>query len=94
MEDVSRQNDPHRNFIFSDKTALQAVRFRHFMSDCCPLVADRAELDAVISRERQALDEYLESACQDIFANFDPKVAPFRKKRTIIIADGALNDLW
>lgn len=93
MEDFSRQHDPHMNVIFSDKTALQAVRFRHFMSDCRPLVADRAELDAVISRERQALDAYLESACRDIFANFDPKVAPFRKKRTIIIADGALNDL-
>lgn len=80
MEDLSRQHDPHMNFIFSDKTALQAVRFRHFMSDCRPLVSDRADLDAVINRERQALNEYLESTCRDIFANFDPKVAPFRKK--------------
>jgi hypothetical protein len=80
-------------FIFSDKTALQVVRFRHFMRDCRALVADRAELDAVINRERQALDAYLESTCRDIFTNFDPKVAPFRKKRKIIIADGALNDV-
>ena len=93
MEDLSREHDPHMTFIFSDKTALQAVRFRQFMNDCRPLVADRAELDAVISRERQALDAYLESACRDILANFDPKVAPFRKKNKIIIADGALNDL-
>lgn len=93
LEDVSRQHDPHMHFIFSDKTALQAVRFRHFMRDCRLLVADRAELDAVINRERQALDEYLELTCRDIFANFDPKVAPFRKKRKIIIADGALKDL-
>lgn len=93
LEDVSRQHDPHMHFIFSDKTALQAVRFRHFTRDCRSLVADRVELDAVISRERQALDAYLESTCRDIFANFDPKVAPFRKKRKIIIADGALNDL-
>ena len=93
MEDKSRPHDPHMNFIFSDKTALQAVRFRYFMRDCRPLVADRRELDAVITRERQALDAYLESACRDILANFDPKVAPFRKKNKIIIADGALNDL-
>lgn len=93
MEDKSRQHDPHMNFIFSDKTALQAVRFRYFMRDCRPLVADRTELDAVINRERQALNEYLESTCLDIFTNFDHKVAPFRKKRKIIIADGALNDL-
>jgi hypothetical protein len=69
------------------------VRFRHFMRDCRPLVANRAELDAVINRERQALDAYLESTCQNIFAHFDPKVAPFRKKRKIIIANGALDDL-
>lgn len=93
MEDKSRPHDPHINFIFSDKTALQAVRFRHFMRDCRPLVVDRAELDAVISREHQAVDAYLDAACRDIFANFDPKVAPFRKKNKIIIADGALNDL-
>ena len=93
MEDLSRHNDPHRTFIFSDKTALQAVRFRQFMRDCRPLVVDRAELDTVITRERQALDAYLESTCRDILTNFDPKVAPFRKKRKIIIADGALNDI-
>lgn len=69
------------------------MRFRQFMNDCRPLVADRAELDAVISRERQALDAYLESACRDILPNFDSKVTPFRKKNKIIIADGALNDL-
>ena len=63
------------------------------MRDCRPLVADRAELDVIITRERQALDAYLESTCWDILTNFDPKVAPFRKKNKIIIADGALNDL-
>ncbi len=93
MEDLSREHDPHMTVIFSDKTVLQAVRFRQFMRDCRSLVADRAELDVIITRERQALDAYLESACRDIFANFDPKVAPFRKKNKIIIADGALDDL-
>lgn len=93
MEDLSRRNDPHMTFIFSDKTALQAVRVRQFMRDCRALVADRAELDVVINRERQALDTYLESTCRDIFAHFDPRVAPFRKKHKIIIADGALDGL-
>lgn len=93
MEDLSREHDPHMNFIFSDKAALQAVRFRHFMRDCRSLVADRAELDEIISREHQAVDAYLDAACRDILTNFDPKVAPFRKKNKIIIADGALNDL-
>ncbi len=93
MEDLSREHDPHMTFIYSDKTALQAVRFRHFMRDCRSLVADLAELDAVINRERQALEAYLESTCRDICTNFDPKIAPFRKKNKIIIADGALDEL-
>ena len=92
MENRSRENDPHMHFVFTDKTALQAVSFRHFMSGCRPLLQDRAELDAFLSRERHALGEYMESACRDILANFDPKVVPFRKKRKIVVADGALKD--
>ena len=94
MEDRSSKNDPHMNFVFSDKTVLQAVRFRHFMSDCRPLVADRAELEAFVGRERQALGEYMESTCRDILANFNPKVATIHKKRKIIVADGALKDFF
>jgi hypothetical protein len=94
MEDRSSKDDPHMNFVFSDKTALQAVGFRHFMNDCRPLVADRADLEACVSRERQKLNEYMESACRDILANFNPKVATLRKKRKIIVADGALKDLF
>ena len=71
-------------FVFSDKTALQSIRFRHFMSDCQPLLAGRAELDSVVSREREALGQYLEEACRNILANFNPKV----------VADSAREDLF
>jgi hypothetical protein len=94
LEDRSRENDPHMNFVFSDKTALQAVRFRHFMSDCRTLIADRSELDTLADRERQALGEHMESACGDILANFNPKIVPLRKKRKIIVADSARKDLF
>ena len=94
MEDRSGNGDPHMDFVFSDKTALKAVRFRHFMSDCRVLASDGAELDAFVSRERDALGEYMETACRDVLANFDPKVATFRKKRKIIVAAGALKDLF
>ncbi|MDF0652601.1 MAG: hypothetical protein CV081_06110 [Nitrospira sp. LK265] len=69
------------------------MHLRHFVSDCRPLVADRAELDAVISRARHALDAYMDSTCRDILANFDLKVVTFRKKRKIVIADEALDDV-
>jgi hypothetical protein len=94
MKDKSGKNDPHINFVLSDKTALQAVRFRHFLGGCRGLLADRAELDAFVKRERQAMGEYMDSACRDILANFDTKVVRFRKKRKVIVAEGAVKGLF
>ncbi len=91
--DTSRKNDPHVNFVFSDKTALQAVRFRHFMRDCQAIAADTRELDILAKRERQAMLSYLKQSYQDILENFDPTLVKFRKKRKILLADSALKDL-
>ncbi|MBN1101801.1 MAG: hypothetical protein JXL84_00155 [Deltaproteobacteria bacterium] len=91
--DRSNAHDPQMDFVFSDKTALQAVRFRHFMEDCRKIMGDAIELETLIEQERQRLLEYLENAHQDILHNFDPKVLKFRKKRKIILADRALKDL-
>ena len=81
------------NFVFSDKTALQAVRFRHFMRDCQAIAADTRELNILAKRERQAMLSYLEQSYQDILENFDPTLVKFRKKRKILLADSALKDL-
>lgn len=86
-------NDPHMDFIFTDKTALQSVRFRHFMQDCRAIAGDSHDLDPLIEPERQTIINYLDQAYQDILATFDPKLVKFRKKRKIVIADGALKDL-
>jgi len=85
--------DPQMDFIFSDKTALQAVRFRHFMKDCREIMGDAQELDTLVEQERHAIFDYLERMHQDILHNFDPKVIRFRKKRKVILADEALKDL-
>jgi len=86
-------NESHLDVIFSDKTAMQAVRFRHFMGDCRPLIGENQELDKVLDQERQAAIEYLEQTHQDVMKHFDPKVKTFRKKRRIILADSTLKDL-
>lgn len=86
-------DDPHMNFIFTDQTALQSVCFRHFMADCQRIVGDNRELDALIEQERQGVVDFLERNYQDIMENFDPKVTKLRKRRRIIIADGALDGL-
>jgi hypothetical protein len=91
--DRSRAHDPQMDFIFSDKTALQAVRFRHFMKDCRMIMGDSQELETHIEHERQTVSAYLERMHRDILHDFDPRVRRFRKKRKVIVADGALKDL-
>ena len=93
MFDRSRPDDPHMDFIFTDKTALQAVRFRHFMADCRAVAGDGRELDPIIEREKTAVVAFLDEAHRDIMENFDPRVVKFRKKHKIIIADGAFDVL-
>ncbi len=94
LVDKSEKVDPHMRFIFTDQSALQGVRFRHFMADCRSMLGDNQELDAFIEQERLAAAEFLEQNHRDIMENFDPKITRLRKKRKIIIADGALNDLF
>lgn len=91
--DRSSACDPQMDFVFSDQTALQAVRFRHFMKDCRKIMGDAKELEILIEQERQAASDYLERMHQDILHNFDPRILKFRKKRKVILADGALKDL-
>jgi len=91
--DRSQEYDPCIHFVFSDKSALQAVRFQHFMQDCRSIVGDHRELDVLVEQECRAALHFLEQSHQDILENFDPTVVKFRRKRKIILADGVLDDL-
>ncbi len=85
--------EAHIEFVFSDRSALDAVRFRHFFSDCQRIVGDCAELAVVTEQEQQAAAEFLQAQYRDIQKNFDPSVVPLHKKRKIVLTDGALEDL-
>jgi hypothetical protein len=91
--DRSHPDDPRMDFVFSDKTTLDAVRFRHFMSDCRLLAGDNRELETQLDHERRAALAFLEESHRDITEHFDPTVVALRKKRKIILADGKLKDL-
>ena len=91
--DDNQETEPHRDFIFTDISALQAVRFRHFMQDCNAIQGDPDELKSLIEQEYKEAVGFLEHAHQDIVANFDPKVVKLRKKMKVIIADAAAKDL-
>ncbi len=93
MRDRRREDDPHMDFVFSDKTALAAVRFRHFVSDCRLIVGDSSELETQLDQERRSALAFLEDTHRDVIENFDPTVVAMRKKRKIILADSKLKNL-
>lgn len=93
FRDESKPDDPQMQIVFSDQTALQAVRLRHFVRDCRAMMGDPQELEAWAERECQAVRRFLGQAYQDILQYFDPKVAKLRKKRKIILADRAVKDM-
>lgn len=93
MQDRSREEEPRMDFVFSDKAALDSIRFRHFMSDCRLVVGDNGELETRLDQERRSALAFLDDAHRDIIENFDPTVVAMRKKRKIILADSKLKDL-
>ena len=93
MIDQSDEFEPNMRIVFSDKTALQRVRFRHFIADCRSILGSNDELDALTDRETKAACQFLDEAYQDIQENFDPKVIKMRKKRKIVLAASAVEDM-
>jgi len=93
IRDRTRNNEPQIDFVFSDATALDAVRFRHFVSDARRIASDPAELDSLIEQERRLALNFLASTHRNIMDNFDPTVVKLRRKRKIILANDKLKDL-
>ncbi len=93
MRDRTRDNEPHMEFVFSDATALDTVRFRHFICDCRSIAGDPAEVDRLIEQEKHLALDFLAGAYKDIMDNFDPTVVQLRRKRKIILANEKLKDL-
>ena len=90
--DKSKKNDPHMDFIFSDKTALKTVRFKHFMADCQQILGDNQQLNVFKAQETEAITSFLEQKYQKILENFDPKIIKLRKKHKIIVLEEAAKD--
>ena len=93
MMDRVQDDDPHRDFIFNNATALKAVRWKHLLADCARLRADPAELFSLEQHEIDRAVRWLDQAHEDIQHNFDPRVVPLQKRRKIIIAPGAFDGL-
>ncbi len=92
-EDVNHDGELNRNYIFNNKNALKQVRWKHFLADCTPLIAEFTNVTERAKQEVARTEAYLQEAHEDIMKNFDPKVVKLRKKMKIVVAPGALDGL-
>ena len=92
-EDKNWDDDPHRFFIFTNKSTIKKIRWQHFISDCNTLTSDLSTTKKQLEQEIDRAKSFLFDNHQDIMNNFDPKVTRLRKKRKIIMTSEALEDL-
>ena len=92
-KDFDWDNDPHRCFIFTNENTLKKVRWRHFLSDIKPLMADYSILEKQLNEEVEKAKIFLDKQYQDIMDNFDPNVIKLRKKMKVVMSSSALDDL-
>lgn len=93
LADRTQDDEPHRDFIFNNASALKAVRWKHLLADCERIRADASELAGIKQQEVDRANRWLDDALDDIRRNFDPRVVPLTKRRKIIIAPGAFDGL-
>lgn len=92
-QDKDWDDDPHRSFIFTNEATLKKIRWRHFLSDCEPLMAEYSDVEKLLSEEIDRTKAWLNESYQDISDNFDPTVVKLQKKRRVIMSAAALDDL-
>ena len=91
--DTSEPQEHNVHFIFTDKEALSAVRFRSFVRDCRAIERRIDELNQVIEEETSKLKGFIFRQHQELLQTFDPRVKPLRRRRQILVHKDAFDDL-
>jgi hypothetical protein len=89
---MSEPQEHNVHFIFSDKEALSAVRFRSFVRDCRAIERRIVELNQAIDEETTKLTGFIFQQHQELLQTFDPRVKPLRRRRQILIHKDAFDD--
>lgn len=85
--------DPHLDLVVQNIEAAKGIHFKTFLRDCRALQNSNEALAAFVADAKQEADCFLRKQYQDVMANFDPKIKKFQKRRKLIIAPGAEDDL-
>jgi hypothetical protein len=89
---TSEQQERNVHFIFTDKDALSAVRFRSFVRDCRSIERGADELNEAVGEEETKLKDFILQHHQDLVQNLDPKVKRLRHRRKIFVRKDAFDD--
>jgi len=89
---TSDQQERNAHFIFTDKDALSAVRFRSFVRDCRSIERGADELNEAVREEETKLKDFILQHHQDLVQNLDPRVKRLRHRWKIFVRKDAFDD--
>jgi hypothetical protein len=90
--DTSVPQERNVQFVFTDKNALSAVRFRSFVRDCRAIERGTEELNDAVAKEEAKLKKFIAQQHQELLQTFDPRIKPLRRRRKILIHKDAFED--
>lgn len=91
--DVSQPTESNLLCVFTDKQALDKVRFDTFMADCRAVERPVEELEVAVATEVERVHRFVAEQHQELLITFDPKVVRLRKRRKILMHPDALDNL-
>jgi hypothetical protein len=91
--DVSQPAESNLLCVFTDKQALDKVRFDAFMADCRAIGRPVEELELAVAAEIERVIRFVAEQHQDLLLNFDPKIVRLHKRRKILMHPHALDGL-
>lgn len=93
LVDESDDGETRLHFVFTDKRALSAVRFRSFLRDCRRMERPASEIETALESERSALATFVDDQLADVRNTYDPKVSRLVKRRKVMVMKGAFDKL-
>jgi hypothetical protein len=78
-------SDSRPHIVFSDKEALQRVRFRPFIQDCRSIEQPSRALEEAVNEEKASLALFIATEHAEVIRTHDPKVVRLRERYRIAI---------
>ncbi len=93
FEDINQDGELNRNFIFNNEYTLKKTYWKHFLTDCEPLLAEFSNVIERAEQEVAKAEAYFQKQYEDIMKNFDPKVVKLKKKMKLVVAPRAFDKM-